>query len=44
MCEIYVALTKGQRPSFKRFLQPSLMERIKKLFTGIEKDLAGILQ
>ena len=44
MFEIYVALTKGQRPSFKRFIQPSLMERIKKLFTGREEDLAGISQ
>ena len=27
MFDIYVALTNGQRPSFKRFLQPSLMEK-----------------
>ncbi len=44
MFEIYVALTNGQRPSFKRFLQPSLMERIKRLFTGRQEDLAGISQ
>ena len=37
MFDIYVALTSGQRPSFKRFLQqPSLMKKIKKLFTGGE--------
>ena len=33
MFDIYVALTSGQRPSFRRFLQPSLME---KLFTSGE--------
>ena len=33
MFDIYVALTSGQRPSFRQFLQPSLMER---LFTGGE--------
>ena len=37
MFDIYVALTSGQRPSFRRFLQqPSLMEKFKKLFTGGE--------
>ena len=45
MFDIYVALTNGQRPSFKRFLQqPSLMEKFKKLFTGREEDLVGIPQ
>ena len=41
MIDIYVALTNGQRPSFKRFLQPSLMEKFTKLFTGRE-DSVGI--
>ncbi len=42
MFDIYVALTNGQRPSFKRFLQqPSLMEKFKKLFTGRE-DSVGV--
>ena len=37
MFDVYVALTSGQRPSFRRFLQqPSLMEKFKKLFTGRE--------
>ena len=36
MFDIYVALTSGQRPSFQQFLQPSLMEKFKKLFTGGE--------
>ena len=50
MFDIYVALTSGQRPSFRRFLQqlslmPSLMEKFKKLFTvgegsgGVSKQL-----
>ena len=38
MFDIYVALTKGQQPSFKQFLQPSLMERIKTFFTGREVE------
>ena len=42
MFDIYVALTNGQRPSFKRFLQPSLMEKFKKLFTGREEGPVGI--
>ena len=29
MFDIYVALTNGQQPSFKQFLQPSLMEKFK---------------
>ena len=37
MFDIYVALTNGQQPSFKQFLQPSLMERFTTLFTGIGK-------
>ena len=42
MFDIYVALTSGQRPSFRRFLQqPSLMEKFKKLFTG-EEGSGGI--
>ena len=43
MFDIYVALTNGQRPSFKRFLQPSLMEKFKKFLTGRE-DSVGISQ
>ena len=43
MFDIYVALTNGQRPSFKRFLQPSLMEKFKKILTGRE-DSVGISQ
>ena len=42
MFDIYVALTTGQRPSFKQFLQPSLMEKFKKLFTGREEGPVGI--
>ena len=44
MFEIYVALTKGQQPSFKQFLQPTLSEKIKKIFTGWEGDSIGISQ
>ena len=44
MFDIYVALTNGQQPSFKRFLQqPSLMEKFKKFLTGRE-DSVGISQ
>ena len=44
MFDIYVALTNGQRPSFKQFLQqPSLMEKFKKFLTGRE-DSVGISQ
>ena len=43
MSDIYVALTNGQRPSFKRFLQPSLMEKFKRFLTGRE-DSVGISQ
>ena len=44
MFDIYVALTNGQRPSFKRFLQqPSFMERFRKFFTGKEESI-GISQ
>ena len=43
MFDIYVALTNGQRPSFKQFLQqPSLIEKFKKLFTGREEGPVGI--
>ena len=38
MFDIYVALTNGQQSSFKQFLQPSLMERIKTFFTGREVE------
>ena len=38
MFDIYVALTNGQQSSFKWFLQPSLMEKIKTFFTGREVD------
>ena len=34
MFTIYVALTKGQRPSFKQFLKPSLSERFKCFLLG----------
>ena len=44
MFDIYVALTNGQRPSFKQFLQqPSLMEKFKRFLTGRE-DSVGISQ
>ena len=44
MFDIYVALTNGQRPSFKEFLrQPSLMEKFMKFLTGRE-DSVGISQ
>ena len=44
MFDIYVALTNGQQPSFKEFLQqPSLMEKFKKFLTGRE-DSVGISQ
>ena len=43
MFDIYVALTNGQRPSFKRFLQqPSLMKRAVTFFTGRENDSIDI--
>ena len=42
MFDVYVALTNGQRPSFKQILQPSLMEKFKKLFTGREEGPVGI--
>ena len=42
MFDIYVALTNAQRPSFKQFLQPSLMEKFIKLFTGSEEGPVGI--
>ena len=42
--DIYVALTNGQRPSFKRFLQPSLMEKFKKFLTGRGEHSVGISQ
>ena len=45
MFDIYVALTNGQRPSFKQFLQPSLMEKFKMLFTiRREEGPVGISQ
>ena len=45
MFDIYVALTNGQRPSFKRFLQPpSLMDRFKTFVTGREESLVAIPQ
>ena len=34
MFAIYVALTKGQQPSFRQFLEPSLGKRIKGYFKG----------
>ena len=42
MFDIYVALTNGQRPSFKQFLQPSLMERFKTFVTDREEGPVGI--
>ena len=45
MFDIYVALTNGQRPSFKQFLQqPSLMEKFKNFLTGRGEDSVGISQ
>ena len=45
MFDIYVALTNGQRPSFKRFLQqPSLMEKFKNFLTGREQNLVDFSQ
>ena len=44
MFDIYVALTNGQRPSFKQFLQPSLMEKFKKFFNGRGEVSVGISQ
>ena len=45
MFDIYVALTNGQRPSFKQFLlQPSLMERFMKFVTGRDEDSVDISQ
>ena len=34
MFAIYVSLTKGQRPSFKQFIKPSLGQRLKSFLTG----------
>ena len=34
MFAIYISLTKGQRPSFKQFIQPSWGQWIKGLLTG----------
>ena len=33
-CHIYVSLTKGQRPSLKQYLKPSLLERFKGFVMG----------
>ena len=43
MFDIYVALTNGQQPSFKQFLQPSLMERFTTFFTGKEVDISQVI-
>ena len=43
MFDIYVSLTNGQRPSFKQFFQPSLMEKFKRFLTGRD-DSVGISQ
>ena len=34
MFNMYVTLTKGQRPSFKTFIEPSLGQRFKDFLTG----------
>ena len=34
MFSIYISLTKGQRPSFKQFIKPSLAQRFKGFITG----------
>ena len=34
MFAIYISLTKGQRPSFKQFIKPSLGQRLKGFLTG----------
>ena len=45
MFDIYVALTNGQRPSFKQFLQqPSLKEKFKKFLPSRGEDSVGISQ
>ena len=45
MFDIYVALTNGQRPSFKQLLQqPSLMEKFKNFLTGRAQNLADFSQ
>ena len=37
---IYMALTKGERPSFKQFIKPSLGQRIKGFFKGEEVTIS----
>ena len=37
MFAIYISLTKGQRPSFKQFIKPSLLQRLKGFLTGAEQ-------
>ena len=37
MFAIYISLTKGQRPSFKQFIKPSLGQRLKGFLTGAEQ-------
>ena len=45
MFDIYVALTNGQRPSFKQFLQqPSLKEKFKNFFSSRGQDSVAISQ
>ena len=34
MFTIYISLTKGQHPSFKQFIKPSLVQRVKGFLTG----------
>ena len=36
MFAIYITLTKGQRPSFKQFIKPSLGRRLKSFLTGAQ--------
>ena len=36
MFAIYITLTKGQRPSFKQFIKPSLGQRFKSFLTGAQ--------
>ena len=41
MFSIYVSLTKGQRPSFKNFIQPSLVERFKGFLSSEETKISN---
>ena len=38
---MYVTLTKGQRPSFRQFIMPSLRQRIKRLFKAQDFEISN---